>query len=175
MPRGRRKVTAVKTEQETGTIATVPTEQDVSVPADLGGGTELPIDNTSMPPSIEPTDSASTVAELREATQEILDRSEAASAKLPQRERFRSWVTDTTRGYARWSDNEYQRIILQFNERPSQEILAAVKEAGFHFQKDYCGLENAWVRRNDYTGRVHVDAIERLIRAQTVGTESPAL
>lgn len=175
MPRGRKKATAVKTEKESGAVATVPPEQDIAISTDDEGGTEVPIAIASMPPVDESASSAPTVAELREATQEILDRSEATSEELPQRERFRSWVTDTARGYARWSDNEYQRIVLQFNERPSQEILAVVKEAGFNFQPDYCGMKNAWVRRNDYTGRVRVDAIEKLIRAQAVGMESPAL
>jgi hypothetical protein len=172
MPRGRKKATAVKTEQESVAIATVPAEQDVCVPTDIGGGNELPIADIAVPPSDEPIDSESRVAELREATQAIIDKSETASNEVPQRERFRSWVTDAGRGYARWSDTEYQRIVLQFNERPSQEILAAVKDAGFQFQPDYCGMKNAWVRRNDYSGRVRVDAIEKLVRSQSTVLES---
>ena len=156
-------------------IATEPAQAVAPKAIGEGGEAATPVAETPEAPPAEQARSEPTVAELREATQEILERSEPASESLPQRERFRGWVTDNARGYARWSDGEYQRIILQFNERPSPDILAAVKDAGFHFQPDYCGFKNAWVRRNDYTGRVQVDAIEKLVRAKSVGQESPAI
>jgi hypothetical protein len=90
-----------------------------------------------------------------------------------QRERFRTWVTDTARGYTRKTDNEYNRLVLQFEQRPSGDVITALKGAGFHFQSDYCGEKNAWVRRNDHEGRHQVEAIERLFRSLSSAPELP--
>lgn len=101
---------------------------------------------------------------------------ETADAGLPasgEGRRFRSWVVDVEHGYSRLTDDQHQRLVLQFAEKPSEDVLTALKGAGFHYQPEYGGLKNAWVRRNDYTGRLEVEAIERLLRAQSPAVESP--
>lgn len=90
----------------------------------------------------------------------------SAATEAPASEprgRFRSWVVDTTRGYTRLADEQEQRIILQFAQKPSADVLTAIKGAGFQFLPDYEGLNHVWVRRNDFETRLQVEAIEKLI------------
>ena len=90
----------------------------------------------------------------------------SAATEAPASEprgRFRSWVVDTTRGYTRLTDEQEQRILLQFAQKPSADVLTAIKGAGFQFLADYEGLNHVWVRRNDFETRLQVEAIEKLI------------
>jgi len=52
---------------------------------------------------------------------------------------------------------------VQFAQKPSTDVLTALQGAGFHYHPDYAGQANAWVRRNDFEGRMQVEAIEKLI------------
>ena len=88
--------------------------------------------------------------------------------------RLRTWVADDGRGYCRMSDEDYHRLVIQFNTRPPEDVLTAVKGAGFRFQSDYRGQKNAWVRRNDFEGRLQVEAIEKLLHELIPGPSSPA-
>ncbi len=88
---------------------------------------------------------------------------ESAPEPQPERGRFRSWVTDTARGYSRLTDEQEQRLVVKFAQKPSADVLTALKGAGFHYHPDYAGQTNAWVRRNDFEGRMQVEAIEKLI------------
>ncbi len=88
---------------------------------------------------------------------------ESAPEPQTERGRFRSWVTDTARGYSRLTDEQEQRLVVQFAQKPSADVLTALKGAGFHYHPDYAGQANAWVRQNDFEGRLQVDAIEKLI------------
>lgn len=90
------------------------------------------------------------------------------------RGQFRSWVSDTSRGYSRLTDEEHQRLILQFTEKPPTEVLAALKEGGFRFQPDYLGQRNAWVRPDNLAGRIQAEQIEKLHRSLIPGTDSPS-
>ena len=87
--------------------------------------------------------------------------------------RLRTWVVDEARGYCRMSDEDYHRLVVQFSERPPEDVLTAVKGAGFRFQPDYRGQKNAWVRRNDFEGRLQIEAIEKLIHELIPGPSSP--
>ena len=89
------------------------------------------------------------------------------------RSQFRSWVTDPSRGYRQLTDEVHNRLVVQFDDRPPQTVRRALHEAGFHFQTDYLGLKDAWVRRNNFEGRVQLDAIKKLLREVEPGTPTP--
>ena len=163
MPRGRKKTTGT-TEQQATPVAEAAPEQ-AAIHAVVEQVAE-PV-ASALPTVVEPP-----VAELREPLAGVQEIPDSGSPASGQRERFRTWVTDTARGYSRTTDNQFQRLVLQFSQKPSAEILTALKEGGFHYQPDYLGHKNAWVRRNDYTGRVQVEAIEKLVRAQSAVAES---
>ena len=102
------------------------------------------------------------------------DRGTASDAPASTTEpRLRTWVVDEARGYCRMSDEDYQRLVIQFTVRPPEDVLTAVKGAGFRFQPDYRGQKNAWVRRNDFEGRLQVEAIDKLVTAMIPGPSSP--
>ncbi len=90
------------------------------------------------------------------------------------RGQFRSWVADTARGYSRLTDEQHQRIVVQFDAKPPADVLTALKGAGFQFQPDYQGQKNAWVRQNNYEGRLQIEAIEVLLRETVQGSPSPS-
>jgi len=163
MPRGRKKTTATA-EQQAAQVAEAASDQ-ASVQAVVEHAVE------PEAPAL-PTIAESPESGFREPPPGVEETPEAASQSPAQRERFRSWVTDEARCYSRITDNEFMRIVLQFKQKPSPEIITALKEGGFHYQPDYLGHKNAWVRRNDYTGRVQVEAIEKLVRSQSAVLES---
>jgi len=161
MPRGRKKTTMpvetpVTTEATTGAPVTSPhhvAPEPVAPPtaaADDGFRAELGASDPATPVAATPV-AATPVA----ATPET-------AAPAP-RGRFRSWVVDTTRGYTRLTDEQEQRIVLQFAQKPAADVLTAIKGAGFQFLADYEGLNHVWVRRNDFETRLQVEAIEKLI------------
>lgn len=80
------------------------------------------------------------------------------------RGQFRSWFVDTRRGYTGLTDEIHHCLVLQFEQKPHPDVLAAVKGAGFQFKPDHYGLKNVWIRRNDFEGRVQVETITKLIR-----------
>ena len=71
------------------------------------------------------------------------------------------------------TDEDYHRLVIQFTARPPEDVLTAVKGAGFRFQPDYRGQQNAWVRRNDFEGRLQAEAIDKLVTAMIPGPSSP--
>jgi hypothetical protein len=112
-----------------------------------------------------PTDSAM-VAPTEPRMGETADPATTASADSPTsapRGRFRSWVVDETRGYQRLTDETSHRLVLLFRDKPADDILSALKGAAFRYEPEYAGLRQAWVRRNDFEGRLQVEAIEKLI------------
>ena len=163
MPRGRKKTTGTTEQPATPVAATAP--EQAATQAAVAQAAE-PV-ASALPTVVEPP-----VPELREPLVGVQETPDSGSPESGHRERFRSWVTDVVRGYSRTTDNQFQRLVLQFSQKPSAEILTALKEGGFHYQPDYLGHKNAWVRRNDYTGRVQVEAIEKLVRAQSGVAES---
>jgi hypothetical protein len=91
----------------------------------------------------------------------------AADAKeddAAQENRFRFWVQDVTNGYDRLTDEKAKMIVLKFHAKPSPEILAIVKEAGFRYQPEYFGQQKVWTRKNDFEGRELIDGIEAAVR-----------
>ena len=119
-------------------------------------------------PVVEPTTPSMMTAEPVAAQQENDTKSDKAPRGL-----FRSWVNDTDRGYSRLVDEEHNRLVVQFQQRPPTDVTIALKDGGFRFQPDYRGQKNAWVRRNDFEGRIQVEAMEKLFRELVPGKESP--
>lgn len=163
MPRGQRKK-AEATEQQAAPVADASLTQIA---------TDTVVDESADPEEFaNRTYAEPPVPEFGEPPPDMQGTPDSVRPESGQRERFRSWVTDDARGYSRIADNEFVRIVLQFKQRPSPEILTALKDGGFHYQPDYLGHKSAWVRRNDYTGRVQVEAIEKLLRSQSAVPES---
>lgn len=98
---------------------------------------------------------------------------EQRATQPANRGRFRSWVSDPSRGYSRLSDEEQRRIVLMFDEKPPADVLTAVKDAGFQYQSDYHGLKSAWTRYNDHEGRIQAEGIDNLVRSLIAGASSP--
>ena len=99
--------------------------------------------------------------------------SDAPAPPATTEPRLRTWVVDEARGYCRMTDEDYHRLVIQFTARPPEDVLTAVKGAGFRFQPDYRGQQNAWVRRNDFEGRLQAEAIDKLVTAMIPGPSSP--
>ncbi|MBS0206905.1 MAG: hypothetical protein JSS49_28860 [Planctomycetes bacterium] len=136
-----------------------------------------------QPVAIEPTPAESSrnsatvsLPPVSDAIVQSLPTSESPSEGEPQapaaRGQFRSWVVDMGRGYTRLTDETNHRLVLQFHEKPQPDVLTALKGAGFEFKPDYYGQKNAWVRRNDFEGRLQVEAIEKLFAQAGEGRES---
>lgn len=166
MPRGRKRTTTPVetpvTPVDTATADSFAAEQprdDVPPAVGTSGlvAEELVVLSNSTaaeaPAATGPTDSAPPTTTA----------AERVPGATTSRGRFRSWVVDTTRGYTRLTDEREQRILLQFAQKPSADVLTAIKGAGFQFLADYEGLNHVWVRRNDFETRLQVEAIEKLI------------
>jgi hypothetical protein len=94
------------------------------------------------------------------------------SAAAPQKDRFRSWVTDTAKGYERLTDEQARQIVLKFTGKPDAEVLSMLKDAGFHFQPEYFGQRKVWTRRNDFEGRMRLEEIEAAVRGNAAEQEA---
>ena len=188
----KKKVTAA-VESETGTataVAELPTppvkaprkKRSVSVEAHIAPVESVaapvassvenveaaPFDTADTPPApalAEATavPAAATTAESHQAA------SSAVPAEQPDRPRFRCWTVRTASGYEKLTDNKRGLLVLKFHDRPSEEILNAVKDGGFQYSPDYEGQGKAWLRKNDFEGRVQVDKIEAALRQQEQG------
>lgn len=164
MPRGRKKAAENTEQQIEPTVEVRQPGDEIESPSDQG--LRSPVKDTVM-----------TAGESASDSMEHVPSGDATFESKPegtQRERFRSWVTDNARGYSRKTDDHYHMIVVQFEQKPSPEILSALKNGGFHYHPDYAGNPHAWVRRNDHTGRVQTETIEKLVRAQFPGVESPS-
>lgn len=163
MPKKRTKAAAAAEPTTADTIESTAADFDHAV------GTEADAITTATAPTPPEPPAA-------HSPEDGLSAPESADAGSPasgEGKRFRSWVVDVEHGYSRLTDDQHQRLVLQFVEKPSEDVLTALKGAGFHYQPEYGGLKNAWVRRNDYTGRLEVEAIERLLRGQSMAVDSP--
>ncbi len=152
MPRGRKKTTTpvetpVSTEITTEVTGNAPVESIATTADGTVAAAVTPISHTT---------GERTTAEAAGAT------ADSPSPPTP-RGRFRSWVTDVGRGYHRLTDEHEDRLVLLFDAKPAADVLTAIKGAGFQYHPDYGGLKQAWVRRNDFEGRLQVEAIEKLI------------
>ncbi len=90
----------------------------------------------------------------------------------PDRPRFRSWTIRTASGYEKLTDTKRGLLVLKFHDRPSEEILNAVKDGGFQYHPDYEDQGKVWLRKNDFEGRLQVDKIEAALRHQEQGAGS---
>lgn len=164
MPRRRKSTTTpvetpMTTEEAVATTAAVASAEsgDTVVAVEAA-----PVAMTAAPVKLEPA--AEIAAPPQDATpQTAVGRQDETGSEVPRRGRFRSWVCDTARGYSRLTDEQEQRLVLQFAQKPSADVLAALKGAGFQFVADYAGLNHVWVRRNDFETRLQVEALEKLI------------
>ncbi len=73
------------------------------------------------------------------------------------------------------TDEEHQCLVLQFAERPHLGVLIAVKGVGIQFKPDHHGQSNVRVGRNNFEGRLQVEAIEKLWSDVSGRRESPAI
>ena len=87
----------------------------------------------------------------------------------PDRPRFRSWTIRTESGYEKLTDTRRGLLVLKFHDRPTQDILDAVKDGGFQYHPDYEDQGKVWFRKNDFEGRAQVDKIEAVLRQQEQG------
>lgn len=151
MPRGRKKTTNPDV-----TPVSPETLAEASISQPVGS-----VD--SSPGSIVPDLQDSFAAELGASDPATPLPGATAAATPMSRGRFRSWVVDATKGYTRLTDEQEHRLVLQFAQKPAGDVLTALKGAGFHYHPDYHGQKQAWVRRNDFEGRLQLEAIEKLI------------
>ena len=123
------------------------------------------IDTTPVPALADAgsTPAATTSAEAHQAT------TTEVPEVQPDRPRFRSWTVRNASGYEKLTDNKRGLLVLKFHDRPSDEILNAVKDGGFQYHPDYENQGKVWLRRNDFEGRVQVDKIEAILRQQEQG------
>ena len=84
----------------------------------------------------------------------------------PERPRFRSWSIRKDVGYEKLTDQKRGLLVLKFTQKPTDELLATIKDAGFRYSPDYEGQGKVWLRRNDYEGRLQVEKIEAALRQQ---------
>lgn len=85
-----------------------------------------------------------------------------------ERPRFRSWSFRNASGYEKLTDTKRGLLVLKFRDRPSQEILDAVKDGGFQYHPNYEDQGKVWLRRNDFEGRIQVEKIEMMLRETSV-------
>ncbi len=163
MPKKRTKAAAASEPTTADTIESIAADLDHAVGTEADAPTTATAPTPPEPPAAHPPVENFAIPES----------ADAGSPASGEGRRFRSWVVDDEHGYSRLTDDQHQRLVLQFAEKPSEDVLTALKGAGFHYQPEYGGLKNAWVRRNDYTGRLEVEVIERLLRAQSPAIESP--
>jgi hypothetical protein len=142
--------------------STTPVETSVATEMSPDVGSNLPLESTTTRGGAIEAPDAPAVTVAAEPT--TADAMLTENPEPPEsRGRFRSWVNDSVRGYHRLTDEQEHRLVLLFNDKPSADALLAVKGAGFQYHPDYFGLKHAWVRRNDFEGRLQVEAIEKLI------------
>ena len=110
---------------------------------------------------------AATAQRVKRLAEAAASQQETKAGESPAAERFRSWVTDRVTGYERLTDEQARLIVVKFHDRPPQELLDKLKEAGFRYQPEYFGQAKVWTRRNDFEGREQVKAIEAALRGPT--------
>ena len=140
-----------------------------SVVAPVASSVEIveaaPIDTVDTTPAPALTDAGATPVATASA-----EAHHAASPEVPEeqsdRPRFRSWTVRTVSGYEKMTDTKRGLFVLKFHDRPSQEILNALKDGGFQYHPDYEDQGKVWLRKNDFEGRVQVDKIEAVLRQQ---------
>lgn len=118
-----------------------------------------PFDTVDTPPAPSLAEAGSTPAATTAAAV-----APSVPEEQPDRPRFRSWTVRTTSGYEKLTDAKRGLLVLKFHDRPSQEILNAVKDGGFQYHPDYESQGKVWLRKNDFEGRVQVDKIEAALR-----------
>ncbi len=166
-----RKSRAVKTQQSP--VGTETFEPDAvaapipvivaPVPAEAAPFDSAPVPAASTPIEVEAASAVVSPVEAQHSvTAPVLD-------EQPDRPRFRSWTVRTDSGYEKLTDNKRGLLVLKFQDRPSEEILAAVKDAGFQYHPNYEDQGKVWLRKNDFEGRVQVDKIEAILRRQEQG------
>ena len=132
------------------------------VPAEAAPFDSVPVPAASTPIEVE-------VPAAAVPTEAHYTASSPPPEEQPDRPRFRSWTVRTASGYEKLTDNKRGLLVLKFQDRPSEEILAAVKDAGFQYHPNYEDQGKVWLRKNDFEGRVQVDKIEAILRQQEQG------
>lgn len=165
----RKKKVAAPVESESGTataVAELPTEL-VAAPTEAE---VAPVQTVVAPMEAVVTPVEAVEAPASAAPVEVHHAvSPSVPEEQPDRPRFRSWTVRTASGYEKLTDNKRGLLVLKFHDRPSEEILAAVKDGGFQYHPNYEDQGKVWLRKNDFEGRVQVDKIEGALRQQEQG------
>ena len=151
MFKGRKKKAAAKGADESvvegGETTAIAVAEAPAEPLPVTSASEVVATVKEAPP-FEPTGSYTPTAdELARAGQE------------QERGQFRSWVVGAEQGYAVLTDKQHGKLVLVFDPKPSQEVRGLVKDAGYQYQAEYFGQKNAWIRRNDFEGRVRTEEL----------------
>lgn len=81
-------------------------------------------------------------------------------SKPGSRPHIRSWSRDLILGYQVLTDDRLKLIVLRFDERPADAVLAMVKDRGFKY-RDLREHGRVWVTPNDWEGRTLTDQLEQ--------------
>ncbi len=61
------------------------------------------------------------------------------------------------------TDEIARRIVVRFDERPDDQVVVRLKEAGFNYRPEYFGQEKVWTRSNNIEGRELVVKFEAFL------------
>jgi hypothetical protein len=117
-----------------------------------------PLDTADAPPdgALQPTSPLPVAA-----------RSESKPGNRPH---VRSWSRDLILGYQILTDDRLKLIVLRFDERPADAVLAMVKDMGFKY-RELREHGRVWVTPNDWEGRTLTDQLEQELYRYRTGQE----
>jgi hypothetical protein len=93
-----------------------------------------------------------------------------ADDKPGSRPHIRSWSRDFVLGYQILTDERLKLIVLRFDERPADAVLAMVKDRGFKY-RELREHGRVWVTPNDWEGRTLTDQLEQELYRYRTGQE----
>lgn len=91
-------------------------------------------------------------------------------SKPGNRPHIRSWSRDFVLGYQILTDDRQKLIVLRFDERPADAVLAMVKDRGFKY-RELREHGRVWVMTNDWEGRTLTDQLEQDLYRYRTGQE----
>lgn len=91
-------------------------------------------------------------------------------SKPGTRPHIRSWSRDLVLGYQVLTDDRLRLIVLRFDERPADAVLAMVKDRGFKY-RELREHGRVWVTPNDWEGRTVTDQLEQDLYRYRTGQE----
>ncbi|MGL6076767.1 MAG: hypothetical protein ACRC8S_21655 [Fimbriiglobus sp.] len=161
-----RRRTAPKTQEDTPVVQPAIEEKpELVAPAD-NGNTEFPYGALAPSPA-EAVSPAVTLSPLTVPTTPHIE------SKPGTRPHIRSWSRDLVLGYQILTDDRLKLIVLRFDERPADTVLAMVKDMGFKY-RELREHGRVWVTPNDWEGRTLTDQLEQQLYRYRTGLERSA-